>query len=371
MAPHCSTCCCQSTQIPLDTPELPDAVKAHIISNEPPSTSDLRMLREYRLSIDPYLARLNTEIAALSDMQEQLQKELDLRKATLKHLLMGGDAFNREPDYTWFDVFDPEDSPWTVRRVCQKWRMATQHPHIWTGLRITRTGLGACPWSLFSVASVLEELVQHSERWQYARLAAWRARCSSFRDYSFFSKGDHNLCHYQARLRRYTRRCAQLNMFTLPNLQHLEAGQKYSNELSLSLPIISKFLHISRCPLLSLTIHNCELSIAVPGLQRLSININGLVIERGALNRASNELSRPRLVPNLQSFAFRSCLQDPWRFMDVSIVDMIYVRSGMESLSFTIHPQSQLPNLSDDDNAGFNVSIVKQAMEDSKGTVFI
>ncbi|KAF9019100.1 hypothetical protein BDZ89DRAFT_1073304, partial [Hymenopellis radicata] len=97
-------------------------------------------------------------------------------------------------------------------------------------------------------------------------------------------------------------------------------------------------------------------------------------------DRASNELSRPRLVPNLQSFAFRSNLKDPWRFMDASIVDMIRVRTGMESVSFTIHPQSRLPNLSDDDvahlrtikNAGFNVSIVKQVVEFfTEGTVFI
>ncbi|KAF9019087.1 hypothetical protein BDZ89DRAFT_326474 [Hymenopellis radicata] len=198
--------------------------------------------------------------------------------------------------------------------------------------------------------------------------------------------------------------CAQLNMFTLPNLQHLEAGRKYSDQLSLSLPIISQFLHVSRCSLLSLTIHNCQLSIGslpeilqvVPGLQNLSININGYVgMRRGAatssdeaLNdlihhlaeRAPSELVRPRLVPNLQCFAFRSCLEHHWYFMDESIVDMICVRSGMESVSFTIHPQSQLPNLSHDDvdrlctikNAGFNVSIVKQsAVWHRKGTVLI
>ncbi|KAF9019086.1 hypothetical protein BDZ89DRAFT_326473 [Hymenopellis radicata] len=92
MVPHCSTCCCQSTHIPLDTPELPDAVKAHILSNEPLSTSELLVLREYGLSIDSYLTGLDAEIAALSAMQETVQKALDLRKTMLdneRRLLKG------------------------------------------------------------------------------------------------------------------------------------------------------------------------------------------------------------------------------------------------------------------------------------------
>ncbi|KAF9017183.1 hypothetical protein BDZ89DRAFT_1022318 [Hymenopellis radicata] len=181
MAPHCSTCCCQSTHISLDTPELPDAVEAHILSNEPPSTSELLMLREYRLSIDPSLTRLDTEIAALSAIQEQLQKELDdLRKERrvleehqqhisavlsplrrfpleiLQEIFLYTLAQAGEPDYTWFNVRDPTASLWRIRRVCRKWRMATQYPHLWAGLQLMRSiqgahnscvqVKGACPW---------------------------------------------------------------------------------------------------------------------------------------------------------------------------------------------------------------------------------
>ncbi|KAF9017187.1 hypothetical protein BDZ89DRAFT_1214721 [Hymenopellis radicata] len=543
MAPHCSTCCCQSTQIPLDTPELPDAVQAHILSNEPPSTSELLVLHEYGLSIDSYLTRLDAEMAALSATQEKLQKALDLKKTMLdneRRLLkerqqhISGALFplrrlpleilqeiflytlaqSGEPGYTWFNVRDPTDPLWRIRCVCRKWRLAAQDPRLWAGLRLRRTGQGglsmlrdvldhSCslplrihflwdPESLYLGRLLLDELVQHSERWQYASficvarfftqsMSALRGRLPKLEELGFLE-----LCHLSQRdhieedahpfeiapslakadisraflkldgsqLKSFTsdastpaafrvlvsspyltyladrstrampnddssqnktrylhshlstlrlQQCAQLNLFTLPTLQHLEAGQiKSVDELHPSLPIISQFLHVSQCPLLSLTIHNCELSIGsvpeilqvVSGLQNLSISINICSIQPGvvassdeALNvllhrlaeRASNELSSPRLVPTLQSFAFKSRHEYPWRFMDESIVDMIRVRSGMESVCFTIHPQSQLPNLSDDDvaclrtikNAGFNFSIVKQANDYSEAAVFI
>ncbi|KAF9017179.1 hypothetical protein BDZ89DRAFT_386121 [Hymenopellis radicata] len=548
MAPHCSTCCCQSTQIPLDTPELPDAVKAHILSNEPPSASDFPMLREYRHSIDPYLTRLSAEIVRLLPMQGELQKRLGLSKSMYDHLLKEWQMLHErqqhisgalsslrrfpletlqeiflltlapsgDPDYSWFNIFDPTDSLWTIRRVCRKWRMATQYPHLWTGLRITylsaRRGnpstvvrevlerSSSLPlrihfsWhgpreSVYRGHLILRELVKHSERWQYASfkfvasefnhsISDLRERVPKLEELVFHDcdsrPGDYveddphpfeiapsltkanifnaivwldcsqlkaftsdafqpsglrvllsspNLTYLADHARqalprddvsnetRYLHsrldtllleRCARLKGMILPKLEHLEAGPTFTDQLYPSLPIISQFLHISQCSLLSLTIHNCELSIGsmsevlqvVPGLQRLSININSFMMERGASSssdeamsalirglaeRASDELSRPRLVPNLQSFAFKSCLEDPWRFMDASIVDMIHVRSDMESVSFTIHPQSQLPNLSDDvaarlrdiTDAGFDVSIVRQVVESRNDVMFV
>ncbi len=515
-------------------------MKAHTLSNEPPSASDMHMLREHRLSLDPYLTRLDTEIATLSAMQEQLQKELDLRKATLdalrterrvleerqqsisgalsplrclplevlQEIFLCTLTYSREPDYTWFDVFDPEDSPWTVRRVCRNWRTAAQYPQLWTGLRISRTGLGnlsvvkdvldrsrSLPlrihffWDkpnkgiLFG-RIVLDELVKHSERWQYASFdcvarvfersisalrgrlpkleelvcknwdfestdyvedahpfeiapslrkatvhnavvkldysrlesftsvaltpAAYKVLVSSpcltyLADLSWIASDDEPLQnetrYLHSRLNTLLlEQCSQLNMFTLPNLQHLEVGAPYSDTLSPSLPIIPRFLHISQCPLLSLSIHNCELSIGsmpellqlVPRLQSLSIKFNSFTMERGvvtstdeALNvlinrlaeRHSSELS---LVPKLQSFVFKSCLKDSWRFMDTSIVYLIRARSDMKSVSFIIHTKSLLPNLSDDDVAclrtikddGFDVSILRQAQYE-KGSVLI
>ncbi|KAF9019083.1 hypothetical protein BDZ89DRAFT_1073278 [Hymenopellis radicata] len=489
MAPHCSTCCCQSTQLPLDTPELPDA---------PPSTSELPMLREYALSIDSYLARLDSEIAALFATQEKLQTALDLRKSMLdnerrllkerqqhisgalsplrrlpleilQEIFLYTLAKSGEPDYTWFNVQSVA--------FAENGAMAAQYPHLWVGLRLEHVDVLDRSRSLplrinFSWEEprlkhvsfgrlVLEELAKHSERWQYASfscmarfftqsMSALRGRLPKLEELDFchweMTSGDHieedahpfeiapsltkatinyavlkldssqlksftsdaatpaafrilvsspYLTYLADRSRavipsspnetRYLHsrlntllvaQCAQLNLFTLPNLQHLEAGRKFSDELSLSSPFISQFLHVSRCPLLSLTIHNCELSISsmpeilqvVPGIATSSDEALNVLLHHLA-DRASNELSRPRLVPNLRSFAFRSRLEDPWRFMDESIVDMIHARSGMESVSFTVHPQARLPNLSDDDvarlrtikNAGFNVSIVKQA----------
>ncbi|KAF9019101.1 hypothetical protein BDZ89DRAFT_326713 [Hymenopellis radicata] len=241
MAPHCSTY----------TPELPDAVKAHILSNEPPAASDMPMLREYGLSIDPYLARLDTEIAALSAMQEKLPKALDLRKTMLdnerrllkerqqhisgalsplrrlpleilQEIFLYTLAQSGEPDYTWLNVRDPTDSLWRIRRVCQKWRMAAQDPHLWTGLRLTRIGQGGLSllrdvlersrslplrfhfiWnetreSIYLGRLILDELVQHSERWQYASftctaraftqsMSALRGRLPKLEELEFFA----------------------------------------------------------------------------------------------------------------------------------------------------------------------------------------
>ncbi|KAF8914763.1 hypothetical protein CPB85DRAFT_481631 [Mucidula mucida] len=541
-APHCSTCRCQSTPISFETPELPDAVKDHTLSNEPPSASDMHMLREYRLSLDPYLTRLDTEISALSAVQEQLQKELDLRKATLdalrierrvleerlqsisgalsplrrlpyeiiQEIFLCTLAHSREPDYTWFNVFDREDSLWTVRRVCHKWRTASQYPHIWTGLRISWTGSGNL--SMFRAVfgrscslplriyfewgdphnyrsrfgrTVLDELVKHSERWQYASLqcvdfilprpiSTLRGRLPKLEELNFHpwdlrrndyiedghpfeitplltkaiilravvklnysrlesftstastptafkvlvsspfltylenhSRAASNDDSPQAKSRYLHSRlntllleqCSQLNLFTLPNLQHLEAGPTFASELFPSLPIIYQFLHVSRCSLLSLAIYNCQLGSMpellqlVPRLQSLSININGysMVTEDVAssnealsdlINRLAAEGPGPSnefiLVPKLQSFVFESSLEAPWRFMDTSIVDLIRARSDMKSVSIIIHPDSLLPNLSDDDvdclrtikNDGFNVSILRQAQFEN-GSVLV
>ncbi|KAF9017165.1 hypothetical protein BDZ89DRAFT_1074975 [Hymenopellis radicata] len=404
MAPHRSTCCCRSTQISFDSPELPDDVKAHILSNEPPSASDLPMLREYRLSIDPYLARLDTEIAALSGMQEQLQKELDLRKATLNDLRMERRllkerqrhisaalsplrrlpleiiqeiflytlAQSGEPDYTWFNVRDPTDSLWRIRRVCRKWRMAAQYPHLWAGLRLMRDVLDhsrslplrihfiwneMAPGESFNLGRlILDELVQHSERWQYVSftcvaraftqsMSALRGKLPKLEELEFSelrrSRGDHidDDAHPFEIAPLLTKATISRATFKLDY-----ALTPAAFRVLVSSPYLTYLADRSRTAIPTTTLPQTKLDIFIPlgkiqfdarhstscsGLQRLSININGLVIERGALNRAPNELSRP------------PCSESPILRVQVSIVDMIHVRSGMESVSFTIHPKSR------------------------------